>query len=108
MDHILKMMEKYASGLEQKISDRTRVLTEEAKKADLLLYRMLPKAVADRLKSGQMCDPETFNNVSILLSDVVGFSVISARSTPLQTVNLLNELYSVFDDVISEYDAYKL
>uniref|UniRef100_A0A915L9N2 guanylate cyclase n=1 Tax=Romanomermis culicivorax TaxID=13658 RepID=A0A915L9N2_ROMCU len=107
MDHILKMMEKYASGLEQKISDRTRVLTEEAKKADLLLYRMLPKAVADRLKSGQMCDPETFNNVSILLSDVVGFSVISARSTPLQTVNLLNELYSVFDDVISEYDAYK-
>lgn len=43
MDHVLKMMEKYAGNLEQTVADRTRQLTDEMKKSDLLLYRMLPK-----------------------------------------------------------------
>lgn len=43
MDHVLKMMEKYAGNLEATVADRTRQLTEEMKKSDLLLYRLLPK-----------------------------------------------------------------
>ena len=43
MDHALKMMEKYAGNFEQTIADRTRQMTEEMKKSDLLLYRMLPR-----------------------------------------------------------------
>ncbi len=43
MDHILKMMEKYAGNLEQTISDRTKQLSDETKKSDVMLYQMLPK-----------------------------------------------------------------
>jgi len=39
---MLRMMEKYANNLEEVISERTRQLMEEKKKADMLLYRMLP------------------------------------------------------------------
>jgi len=42
---MLRMMEKYANNLEEVISERTRQLMEEKKKADTLLYRMLPAYV---------------------------------------------------------------
>ena len=42
MDNMLRMMEKYATNLEEVINERTRQLTEEKKKTDMLLYRMLP------------------------------------------------------------------
>jgi len=46
MDNMLRMMEKYANNLEEVISERTRQLMEEKKKADMLLYRMLPAYVS--------------------------------------------------------------
>ena len=39
----MKMMEKYASNLEELVGERTRQLTDEKKKTDMLLYRMLPR-----------------------------------------------------------------
>lgn len=45
MDNMLRMMEKYANNLEEVIGERTRQLVEEKKKADMLLYRMLPASV---------------------------------------------------------------
>ena len=42
MDHMLKMMEKYANDLEEVIGERTRQLVEEKRKTDMLLYKMLP------------------------------------------------------------------
>lgn len=45
MDHVQNMMEKYAVTLEAQINERTKELTEEKKKADILLYRILPKYV---------------------------------------------------------------
>lgn len=52
MDHVLKMMEKYAGNLEQTVADRTRQLTDEMKKSDLLLYRMLPRWFSVRTTVG--------------------------------------------------------
>ena len=40
---MLRMMEKYANDLEDIINDRTKQLTEEKKKTEVLLYRMMPK-----------------------------------------------------------------
>lgn len=46
MDHMLEIMEKYAETLESQINERTKELTEEKKKSDILLYRMMPKFVS--------------------------------------------------------------
>uniref|UniRef100_A0A8R1HLR7 Guanylate cyclase n=1 Tax=Caenorhabditis japonica TaxID=281687 RepID=A0A8R1HLR7_CAEJA len=108
MDHVFNMLEVYASSLEEEVTARTKELVEEKKKSDVLLYRMLPKTVADKLKLGQTVEPETFEQVSIFFSDVVQFTVLASKCTPLQVVNLLNDLYTIFDGIIERHDVYKV
>ena len=43
MDHMVKMLEKYANNLEDIVTERTTQLEAEKQKTDLLLNRMLPK-----------------------------------------------------------------
>lgn len=66
------------------------------------------RVVAERLKNGLQVEGEFFECASVLFSDVVGFTKLAAGSTPMQTVTLLNCLYTAFDDIIALYDAYKV
>ncbi|KAI6229289.1 Guanylate cyclase [Aphelenchoides besseyi] len=108
MDYVFSMLEQYASSLENEVEQRTRELREEQKKSDILLYRLLPQQVADRLKMGQSVEPESFDLVTVLFSDVVSFTTLAALCSPLQVVQLLNDLCTNFDTIIDQWDAYKI
>uniref|UniRef100_A0A1I7XJ08 guanylate cyclase n=1 Tax=Heterorhabditis bacteriophora TaxID=37862 RepID=A0A1I7XJ08_HETBA len=108
MDHVMNTLENYASSLEAEVEERMKELIEEKKKCDALLYRMLPKQVADRLKLGQAVQPESYDSVTIFFSDVVSFTTLASKCTPMQVVTLLNELYTVFDGTIAKHDVYKI
>ncbi|VDP14898.1 unnamed protein product [Heligmosomoides polygyrus] len=108
MDHVFSMLEEYTTTLELEVDERTKELAEEKKKADLLLGRMLPRQVAERLKLGQAIEPESFDSVTVFFSDVVKFTQLAAKCTPFQVVSLLNELYSNFDSIIEDHDVYKV
>ncbi|KAI4498634.1 hypothetical protein M0802_006340 [Mischocyttarus mexicanus] len=108
IDTMFQLLEKYSNNLEELIRERTEQLDMEKKKTEQLLNRMLPNSVAEKLKLGIPVDPEEFREVTIYFSDIVGFTTISAHSTPFQVVDLLNDLYTCFDATINAYAVYKV
>ncbi|XP_078473475.1 atrial natriuretic peptide receptor 1-like [Lampetra planeri] len=108
LDNLLSRMEQYANNLEGLVEERTQAYLEEKRKAEALLYQILPHPVAEQLKRGEMVAAEAFDSVTIYFSDIVGFTAISAASTPMQVVTLLNDLYTCFDAIIDNFDVYKV
>uniref|UniRef100_A0A8D0D981 Guanylate cyclase n=1 Tax=Sander lucioperca TaxID=283035 RepID=A0A8D0D981_SANLU len=91
LDNLLSRMEQYANNLEELVEERTQAYHEEK----LLQYWETVQA-------------EAFDSVTIYFSDIVGFTAISAESTPMQVVTLLNDLYTCFDAIIDNFDVYKV
>jgi len=108
MDRLVKMLEKYSTNLEDVVTKRTKQLAREKQKTEDLVSRLLPKSVAEDLKQGKRVEPEDFEAVTIFFSDIVGFTNISKASKPQQVVTLLNDMYTTFDAISSNYDVYKV
>ncbi|CAH8514288.1 unnamed protein product [Schistosoma turkestanicum] len=94
----------------KRLEESLRRLDEEMRRTDDLLYQMIPRSVAERLRAGEAAVDtcETFDNVTLLLSDVVGFTTICSGLEPLEVVGLLNKLYSVFDGLTEKHKVYKV
>ncbi|CAJ1957939.1 unnamed protein product [Cylindrotheca closterium] len=87
-------------------SPTTRVRTQVA--TGDMLYKVFPKAVADKLKAGQKVEPETHNNVTIFFSDIVRFTDISRALTPVKVCGMLDRLYLAFDALATKHDVFKV
>uniref|UniRef100_F7CJB9 Guanylate cyclase n=1 Tax=Monodelphis domestica TaxID=13616 RepID=F7CJB9_MONDO len=107
VDSMLRLLEKYSHDLEDLVQARTEELEQEKQKTEKLLSQMLPQSVAEALKAGTTVVPEYFDQVTIYFSDIVGFTTISALSEPIEVVDLLNDLYTLFDAVLNSHDVYK-
>ncbi|CAK1584778.1 unnamed protein product [Parnassius mnemosyne] len=108
MDDLLRRMEQYANNLESLVEEKTEQLSMEKRRSEELLYQVLPRPVAQQLMTGEVVQPESFECVTVYFSDIVGFTELCAASTPMQVVDLLNDLYSTFDRIIGYYDVYKV
>ncbi|XP_042303603.1 atrial natriuretic peptide receptor 1-like [Sceloporus undulatus] len=108
VDMMMTLMEKYSKHLEVLVAERTQDLMHEKQKTDRLLYSMLPKQVADDLRQGKPSQAQSYINSTIFFSDIVGFTQLSSTSTPYEVVDFLNKLYTTFDEIIDNYDVYKV
>ncbi len=76
--------------------------------SDALLLNVLPRSIADRLKSGERVIADHYDEVTILFADVVDFTAMAARETPAQVVVLLNNVFSGFDTLAERYGLEKI
>ncbi|XP_049522773.1 LOW QUALITY PROTEIN: soluble guanylate cyclase 88E-like [Dermacentor silvarum] len=94
----------------RQLEESMRKLDIEMKRTDELLYQMIPKTVADQLRSGETSvnTCQYFDSVTILFSDVVSFTEICSRITPMEVVSMLNSMYSLFDELTEKHGVYKV
>ena len=102
--NIARQLEETRQELEV---EQARVQEEKAR-ADELLHAMLPPSVTAELKSGAEASATEYSMVTILFSDIKGFTNICSRCQPMQVVTLLNELYTRFDKHIDHHGVYKV
>jgi class 3 adenylate cyclase len=72
-------------------------LEVEQLKTEKLMLNILPRPIADRLKRGEKNISGSYPDVSILFSDLVGFTQMSSQISATELVKLLNDLFTRFD-----------
>ncbi|MGJ4788939.1 adenylate/guanylate cyclase domain-containing protein [Leptospira koniambonensis] len=100
--------EELSVNLEKKVIERTKELADERDKTDLLLLNILPKPVAEELKSKGSVTPVYYESASILFTDFVGFTKIAAEMVPKDLVEDLHNCFSEFDSIVSRLGLEKL
>ena len=96
--------------LEALVQERTADLKIEKDKSDMLLRSILPDKIADKLKKidGNKSFGEDFENVTLLFSDIVGFTKVSSGHKAQEIVKALNELFSRFDERAKQMGVEKI
>lgn len=83
-------------------------LQAEKEKSERLLLNILPKAIAERMKQGEINIADSHEDVTVLVADLVGFTALSAHIDPEQVVGLLNEVFSSFDELVEQHGLEKI
>jgi adenylate cyclase len=89
----------------------SRVLAEleqERAKSQRLLLNVLPQRIIDRLAAGETMIADRHEAVSVLFSDFVGFTAISARLAPARLIEEMNQLFSGFDAICERTGVEKI
>lgn len=94
--------------LEQLIAERTEELQLEKEKSDNLLANMLPKGTAEEIMSKGKADKRKYNFVTVLFSDIQGFTRIAEEMNPEVLIDELDRFFFHFDSVAEKYRIEKI
>jgi len=83
-------------------------LRYQQEKTETLLLNILPKLIAQRLKQNPGIIADNFESVTVMFADIVGFTNLSAQISALELVQLLNEIFSLFDALAQRHKLEKI
>ena len=93
----------------QKSEFKTRRELEIAQeKSEKLLLNILPASIAEQLKHRPETIADSFDKVAVLFADIVGFTELSTRISPIELVDLLNQIFSIFDKLAEKHQLEKI
>uniref|UniRef100_A0A3Q1FRK2 Guanylate cyclase n=1 Tax=Acanthochromis polyacanthus TaxID=80966 RepID=A0A3Q1FRK2_9TELE len=108
MDNMIRRLQMYSRNLEHLVEERTALYKAERDRADRLNFMLLPGPVVKSLKETGVVEPELYDEVTIYFSDIVGFTTLCHYSTPMEVVDMLNDIYKGFDSIVDNHDVYKV
>uniref|UniRef100_A0A673JE74 Guanylate cyclase n=1 Tax=Sinocyclocheilus rhinocerous TaxID=307959 RepID=A0A673JE74_9TELE len=108
MDNLIRRLQMYSRNLEHLVEERTALYKAERDRADQLNFMLLPGPVVRSLKETGCVEPELYDEVTIYFSDIVCFTTLCHHSTPMEVVDMLNDIYKNFDSILDHHDVYKV
>ena len=94
--------------LEELIAERTEELQHEKEKSDNLLANMFPKGTAEEIMSKGKAAKAKYNFVTVLFSDIQGFTRIAEEMNPEVLIDELDRFFFHFDSVVEKYRIEKI
>lgn len=85
-----------------------QALEIERQKSEQLLLNILPGPIASRLKESNSTIADSFADVTVLFADIVNFTAFSADVSPIDLVDILNNIFSTFDMLAEEHGLEKI
>ncbi|VXD24890.1 Multi-sensor Hybrid Histidine Kinase [Planktothrix serta PCC 8927] len=101
-------LEKTNAELEKRVEERTADLRLEKERSEQLLLNILPEAIAEQLKQDTKAIASAIEEVTILFADIVGFTPLSSKVPPIELVGVLNEMFSIFDNLAEHNGLEKI
>lgn len=96
------------NSMTRSIREKTELIEQKNRENEALLLNILPQEIATRLKSGEHEIADNFADVTILFGDIVGFTALSSNTPAAEIVDMLNGLFSRFDEISAELGIEKI
>jgi len=102
----------YFSAEKNKLRDLVDATHDEVRRerdrSDRLLLNILPPAIAERLKRNEVNIAQGHADVTVMFADIVGFTRMTEELSPVETVQILNDIFSIFDDIADSHGVEKI
>ncbi len=83
-------------------------LAAEKARSERLLLSIFPGSVAERLKNNDLRIADHYDSATIMFADLVDFTGLSADMPPSALVDLLNQVFSKFDELANTHKLEKI
>ncbi len=83
-------------------------IKHEKERSEKLLLNVLPPAIAERLKRNEVNIAQGHADVTVMFADIVGFTRMTEELSPVETVKILNDVFSIFDDIADKHRVEKI
>ncbi len=89
--------------------DRTHEeIRVEKERSEKLLLNILPPSIAERLKRNEVNIAQGHADVTVMFADIVGFTRMTEELSPVETVKILNDVFTLFDDIADKHHVEKI
>ena len=104
----VRLLQEVQKGNSKLLRSLLTGIEAEKEKSDLLLRNILPESVIERLSQGEEVIADSIDCATVVFSDFVGFTPISAKLTAQELVETLNGLYTAFDQAAQSIGIEKI
>jgi class 3 adenylate cyclase len=96
------------NSMTRSLREKTAIIEQKNRENEALLLNILPGEIAARLKGGEQEIADAFADVTVLFGDIVGFTALSSHTSAVNIVEMLNGLFSRFDDLAQKLGIEKI
>ncbi len=107
-EHDLKVLNHKLEDVLRDLANKHLQLKTEQERSEKLLLSILPPPIARRLKNDEGIIADHFDEVSVLFADIADFTPFASSVSPVELVDMLNRIFSLFDSIIEEHGLEKI